>query len=154
MDLGAIPSGHVKNLVAENAALKAALLPVRMLQVPSAYGPLDAFKIDPPGFEPAKKWPVVMYVYGGPDAPTTADRFGGLYDQLLAREGFIVFSIDGPASQADSDDNVRLLFQMSGPARCLARRSAQNTSSERATRTRGASASGAGASAATKPVTR
>jgi dipeptidyl-peptidase-4 len=115
MDLGEIPSGRRKNLVAENAPLKAALLPARMLEVPSAYGPLDAFEIDPPGFDPAKKWPVVMYVYGGPDAPTTADRFGSLYDQLLAREGFIVFSIDGPASQVDSDDNVRLLFHNFGP---------------------------------------
>ena len=119
MDLGEIPSGHVKSLAGENASLKAALLPARMLQVPSAYGPLDAFEIDPPDFDPAKKWPVVMYVYGGPDAPTTADRFGSLYDQLLAREGFIVFSIDGPASQADSDDNVRLLFHNFGPGSLL-----------------------------------
>ena len=60
-----------------------------------------------------------MYVYGGPDAPTTADRFGSLYDQLLAREGFIVFSIDGPASQVDSDDNVRLLLHNFGPGSLL-----------------------------------
>jgi dipeptidyl-peptidase-4 len=119
MDLVDIPSGRRKNLVGENASLKAALLPARMLQVPSAYGRLDAFEIDPPGFDPAKKWPVVMYVYGGPDAPTTADRFGSLYDQLLAREGFIVFSIDGPASQVDGDDNVRLLFHNFGPGSLL-----------------------------------
>lgn len=119
MNLGEIPSGRRRNLVAENVALKAALLPARMLQVPSAYGSLDAFELDPPGFDPAKKWPVVMYVYGGPDAPTTSDRFGGLYDQLLAREGFIVFSIDGPASQVDNDDNVRLLFQNFGPGSLL-----------------------------------
>ena len=87
MDLGEIPSGHVTSLVAENAALKAALLPARMLQVPSAYGPLDAFEIDPPGFDPAKKWPVVMYVYGGPDAPTTADRFGGPLRSALSARG-------------------------------------------------------------------
>lgn len=119
MLLGSIPAGPGRHLVSENVPLKAALLPTRMLQVPSAYGPLDAYEIDPPDFDPAKRWPVVMYVYGGPDAPTTVDRFGNLYDQLLAREGFVVFSIDGPASQVDSDSNVRLLFHNFGPGSLL-----------------------------------
>ncbi len=108
-----------KTLAPERATLKAQLLPVQMLEVPSGYGPLDATMLDPPGFDPTKRYPVVMYVYGGPDAPTTADRFGGLYDQLLAREGIIVFSIDGPASQVDSDALVRLLFHNFGPGSLL-----------------------------------
>jgi dipeptidyl-peptidase-4 len=108
-------SGIAKTLVPESPQLKRELLPTQMLEVPSPYGPLDALAIYPPGFTPAKKYAVVTYVYGGPDAPTTADRFGGLYEQLLAREGIIVFSIDGPASQVDSDEHVRLLFRNFGP---------------------------------------
>lgn len=98
------------------------LLPVEMLSVPSQYGPLDATMIKPLGFNPANKYPVIIYVYGGPGAPTTADTFGGqrgLYHQLLARNGFIVFSIDGPASQVDSDANVRLLYHNFGPGSLL-----------------------------------
>ncbi|HEY2475147.1 MAG TPA: DPP IV N-terminal domain-containing protein, partial [Candidatus Cybelea sp.] len=68
VNLVALPSGAAKNLAPENLSLKAALSPAKMLDIPSAYGALDAFEIDPPGFERSKKWPVVMYVYGGPDA--------------------------------------------------------------------------------------
>ncbi len=112
-------SGAGTTLAPENAALKAELLAVRMLEVPSGYGPLDATMLEPPGFDPSKRYPVVIYVYGGPDAPTTADSFPGLYGQLLAREGIIVFSIDGPASQVDSDAHVRLLFHNFGPGSLL-----------------------------------
>jgi dipeptidyl-peptidase-4 len=99
-------------------SLSNALLPVEMLSVPSQFGPLDATMIKPAGFNPARKYPVIVYVYGGPAAPTTANVFGGqrgLYHQLLAQNGFIVFSIDGPASQVDSDANVRLLYHNFGP---------------------------------------
>ncbi len=98
------------------------LLPIEMLSVPSQYGPLDATIIKPPGFDPSRKYPVIIYVYGGPAAPTTANSFGGqraLYHQLLAQNGFIVFSIDGPASQVDSDANVRLLYHNFGPGSLL-----------------------------------
>lgn len=118
-DLVNVASLAVKALAPESLALKAQLLPTQMLEIPSAYGPLDAILIEPPGFVATKQYPVVVYVYGGPDAPTTADRFGGLYDQLLAREGIIVFSIDGPASQENSDAHVRLLFHNFGPGSLL-----------------------------------
>ncbi|HEY8321798.1 MAG TPA: DPP IV N-terminal domain-containing protein [Candidatus Baltobacteraceae bacterium] len=106
-------------LARPNSRLASELLPTRLLSVPSKYGPLDATMLKPPHFDPKKKYPVVVYVYGGPEAPTTANGFGGqtaLYHQLLARNGFIVFSIDGPASQIDSDAHVRLERKAFGPA--------------------------------------
>ncbi|HET6276751.1 MAG TPA: DPP IV N-terminal domain-containing protein [Candidatus Cybelea sp.] len=121
-DLVSIASLATKTLAPENAALKAELLPTQMLEVPSAYGPLDAVLLEPPGFTPSKKYPVVVFVYGGPDAPTTADTFNysdALYHQPLAREGIIVFSIDGPASQVDDDEHVRLLLHDFGPGSLL-----------------------------------
>ncbi|HEV3092043.1 MAG TPA: DPP IV N-terminal domain-containing protein [Candidatus Cybelea sp.] len=119
VDLVGAPTGALTQLVPESLALRADLLPAKMFEVPSAYGSLDGFEIDPADFDSAKRWPVVMYVYGGPDAPTTSDRFGGLYDQLLAREGVVVISIDGPASQVDNDDHVRLLYHNFGPGSLL-----------------------------------
>jgi len=101
------------------ARLASELLKTKMLSVPSKYGPLDATILKPPHFDPKKKYPVVVYVYGGPEAPTTANGFGGqtaLYHQLLARNGFIVFSIDGPASQVESDAHERLELHDFGPA--------------------------------------
>lgn len=105
-------------LAARNETLRGQLLPVEMLTVPSQYGPLDAIMIKPAGFDPSRKYPVIVYVYGGPAAPTTGNAFGdqrALYHQLLAQNGFIYFSIDGPASQIDSDANVRLLYHNFGP---------------------------------------
>lgn len=121
-DLVSTNSLATKELAPQNLALKAELLPTKMLEVPSAYGPLDAELVEPPGFAPSRRYPVVMYVYGGPDAPTTTDSFGSmnaLYHQLLAREGIIVFSIDGPASQVDNDEHVRLLLHNFGPGSLL-----------------------------------
>lgn len=112
-------------LAPRNGAFAAQLAPVTMLEVPSAYGPLDAYMIKPRDFVPYRRYPVVMYTYGGPARPTTMNAFGGIlemYHQLLAKRGFIVFSIDGPASQIDSDTNVRLLFHNLGPGSLLGQR--------------------------------
>ncbi|MFY9718420.1 MAG: DPP IV N-terminal domain-containing protein, partial [Candidatus Cybelea sp.] len=56
-----VASGNTTDLVPENMMLKAALLPTKMLEVPSEYGPLDATEIDPSNFTASQKWPVVMY---------------------------------------------------------------------------------------------
>jgi dipeptidyl-peptidase-4 len=109
-------------LAPANAELAQALLPTGLLEVPSKYGPLDAYILKPPNFDPHKRYPVIVYVYGGPAAPTTGNAFGyqtELYHQLLARRGFIVFSLDGPASQLDSDANVRLLYHNLGSGSLL-----------------------------------
>ncbi len=93
-----------------------------MLSVDSPYGKLDAMMMLPPQFDAARKYPAIVYVYGGPATPTTGNGFGGqreLYHQLLARRGFIVFSIDGPASQVDSDAHVQLLYHNFGPGSLL-----------------------------------
>lgn len=113
-------SGSVQaTLAPEDQTLRAQLLPAQMLEIDSPYGPLDAYVIRPPDFDPHRRYPVVIYAYGGPAMPTTANGFGymrGMYHQLLAQHGIIVFSIDGPASQVDNEAHVRLLYHNFGPA--------------------------------------
>ncbi len=90
-----------------------------LLQIGSAFGKLDAWMIKPPDFDPTKRYPVITYVYGGPAVPTTADEWSGAdywYHQALAQRGFIVFSVDGPGSQIDSNAAVRQLYHSLGPA--------------------------------------
>lgn len=57
---------------------------------------LDGWMIKPIGFDPAKKYPVVFYVYGEPAGTTVQDSWGGgdLWHQYLAQQGYIVISID------------------------------------------------------------
>ena len=38
---------------------------------------LDGWRIVPADFDSTKKYPVLMYVYGGPAAPTVTDGYGG-----------------------------------------------------------------------------
>lgn len=58
---------------------------------------LNGWMMKPAGFDAQKKYPVLMYVYGGPGSMTTQDAWGGsrqLWHQLLAQEGYLVVSID------------------------------------------------------------
>jgi dipeptidyl-peptidase 4 len=48
----------------------------------------------PPGFDPAKKWPVIVYVYGGPGVQVVQRTWGSNTDQLHAARGYIVFRLD------------------------------------------------------------
>ncbi|MDR2040181.1 MAG: S9 family peptidase [Bacteroidales bacterium] len=57
---------------------------------------LDAWMIKPLGFDPAKKYPVIVHVYGEPAGSTVQDSWSGgdLWHRYLAQEGYIVVSID------------------------------------------------------------
>ncbi|GBF57484.1 dipeptidyl aminopeptidase 4 [Candidatus Phycosocius bacilliformis] len=48
----------------------------------------------PPDFDPSKKWPVIVYVYGGPGVQVVQRNWGSNTDQLHAARGYIVFRID------------------------------------------------------------
>lgn len=50
----------------------------------------------PPNFDESKKYPVFMYVYGGPHSQMVTNTFlsGGVHLQYMAQKGFIVFSLD------------------------------------------------------------
>ncbi|HEX3072953.1 MAG TPA: alpha/beta fold hydrolase, partial [Ignavibacteriales bacterium] len=53
--------------------------------------------IKPAGFDPNKKYPVIIYVYGGPGSINVADSWGGafyLWHQYMAKKGYIVFLVD------------------------------------------------------------
>ena len=57
---------------------------------------LEASLVKPPGFDPAKKYPVIVFVYGGPHSQVVRDAWGAttLLDHLLASRGFLVWSLD------------------------------------------------------------
>jgi dipeptidyl-peptidase-4 len=58
---------------------------------------LNCWMMKPTNFDPAKKYPVLVAIYGGPGSNTVNDSWGGrnyLWYQLLCQEGFIVVSCD------------------------------------------------------------
>lgn len=59
---------------------------------------LDAWMIKPVNFDPAKKYPVVFYVYGEPGSSTVSDSYGTqenfLFNGELSIEGYFQISVD------------------------------------------------------------
>ncbi|HEY0970809.1 MAG TPA: S9 family peptidase [Gemmatimonadales bacterium] len=98
-----LPSMRRARVLQDNAQLRAnlAALDVRapeFFRLPMPDGTmLDAYRIVPAGFDSTRRYPVLMYVYGGPAAPTVNDAWGGtryLWHQVLAQKGYVVVSVD------------------------------------------------------------
>lgn len=65
---------------------------------------MDGWMVKPTNFDPAKKYPIVFYVYGEPASQTVTDRYGAsnnrLYDGSVANDGYIYVSVDNRGSPA------------------------------------------------------
>jgi len=73
-----------------------------LLTIPAPDGfPIPASILKPADFNPAKKYPVLIHVYGGPGSPIVGDRWGrdDLFEHLLVQQGYVVASFD-PRSAA------------------------------------------------------
>ena len=64
---------------------------------------LDSWMLKPPGFDPSRRYPLIVHVYGEPAGQTVLDRWGGnqaLFHRALAREGYVVASFDNRGTPA------------------------------------------------------
>ncbi len=80
--------------------------------------PLNYSVIKPEGFDPAKKYPVAVYVYGGPASQTVTDSWPGrgdhLFNQYLAQRGYVVFSLDNRGTPRRGRDFGGALYGAQG----------------------------------------
>lgn len=99
----------------------------RDAQRPVEYGTLTAADgrtelhyslIKPAGFDPAKQYPVAVYVYGGPASQTVTDSWPGrgdhLFNQYLAQHGYVVFSLDNRGTPRRGRDFGGALYGVQG----------------------------------------
>lgn len=103
-------SGHeVRRVLEDNRALRESLKellarPSEFLRVDIGGGvTLDAWMIKPRGFDPAKKYPVLVFVYGEPAGQTVVDQWDGdnaLFHRALAQRGYLIVSIDNRGTPA------------------------------------------------------
>jgi dipeptidyl-peptidase-4 len=56
--------------------------------------PLYYRMLKPAGFDADKRYPVIVFVYGGPMGQNVTNTWAAGFNEILAREGFIVFTID------------------------------------------------------------
>jgi dipeptidyl-peptidase-4 len=64
---------------------------------------LNAWQILPPDFDPTKKYPVLLSIYGGPGSQEVLNTWGYFnyfWYQMLAQRGFIVVSVDNRGTGA------------------------------------------------------
>lgn len=64
---------------------------------------VDAWMIKPAGFDPAKKYPLLVYIYGEPAGQTTQRAWSGagvLFHRALANEGYLIASFDNRGTPA------------------------------------------------------
>jgi dipeptidyl-peptidase-4 len=62
---------------------------------------LNAVIIKPPNLDESKKYPVLVFTYGGPHAQVVLNAWGGntsLWNQSMAQKGYIIFSLDNRGS--------------------------------------------------------
>jgi dipeptidyl aminopeptidase/acylaminoacyl peptidase len=90
-DVGVATGGSIRKLTHLNQQLQAKVLgQPQKLAVTSSYDkrPIDAWMITPPDFDPARKYPLILEIHGGPWAaygPTFSTD-----DQLYAAAGYVV----------------------------------------------------------------
>ena len=78
--------------------------------------PLYARLTKPPNFNPQKKYPVVVYVYGGPHVQMVKDEWTSsrLLDDLFAQEGFLVWTLDNRGSSGRGHAWESVVFEHLG----------------------------------------
>lgn len=73
----------------------------------------------PTNFDPTKKYPVMVYLYGGSHAQMITDRWlGGIgyFDLYMAQNGYIVFTLDNRGSDMRGRDFTRVTHRQLGEA--------------------------------------
>ena len=68
----------------------------------------------PSDFDPAKRYPVMLYVYGGPHVQKVQKAWDDPLVQVMARRGYIVFSIDNRGSDRRGKAFEEALFRHLG----------------------------------------
>ncbi|MBY8961587.1 DPP IV N-terminal domain-containing protein [Flavobacterium sp. D11R37] len=105
---------------AENPYTGKTVLPkMELVTVTAADGktPLNGRLIYPADFDASKKYPVMLYVYGGPHAQlVTNEWLGGasLFDYYMAQQGFVVFTLDNRGSDARGRDFEHVIHRQLG----------------------------------------
>jgi dipeptidyl-peptidase-4 len=108
-ELVRLPDGRPVRTMAANEALKAKVDALQrkraeFFKLDIGEGvQVDGWRILPPDFDPAKKYPLFVYVYGEPAGQTVQDNWGGsgyLWHLMLAQQGYVVASFDNRGTPA------------------------------------------------------
>jgi dipeptidyl-peptidase-4 len=115
-DLVSLPEHQLVRVINDNASLKAKVAPIlagrtEMVHIPVGHDTtLDGWLIRPAKFDPSKKYPIIINVYGEPAGSTVTDSWGGnnrLLMAALADDGYLVGSFDNSGTPAPKGTHWR-----------------------------------------------
>jgi dipeptidyl-peptidase-4 len=95
----------VRNILkSENVLAKYTMPEMSFMTVKAADGKTDLYGrvVKPLNFDSTKKYPLILYVYGGPHAQLVQDEWLGgaaLWDYYMAQRGYIVATVDNRGSE-------------------------------------------------------
>ena len=101
-----LPDHRVLRTTADNSALAEKIRPLssgpsEFLKLDAGNGvQVDAWLLKPPGFDAAKKYPLIVYVYSEPAGQTTEDRWQNLFVRATTAAGYLVASFDNSGTPA------------------------------------------------------
>lgn len=78
---------------------------------------LNAWMIKPLDFDSTKRYPVLMYLYGGPGSQTVTNSWGWfnlMWFEMLAQKGFIVVSVDSRGTGARGEEFKKATYLQLG----------------------------------------
>lgn len=76
---------------------------------------LNGYMIKSQGFDPSKKYPVVMTQYSGPNSQSVSDSWGGIdWESYLSQEGFLVVCVDPRGTAARGEDFRKITYRQLG----------------------------------------
>lgn len=78
---------------------------------------LNGYIVKPANFDSTKKYPVLMYVYGGPGSNTVNNEwnaFDGMWFQMLAEKGYVIVSIDNRGTLARGSEFKKCTYMHLG----------------------------------------
>lgn len=107
IDMVSFPKNQSVRMIEDNAKAKEqynalGLNPKEFVKAKSGDLELDVCMIKPIGFDPSKKYPVIIEVYGEPAGSTVQDVWGGgdLWTQYMVNQGYIYVSIENRGANA------------------------------------------------------
>ena len=119
--------GKVLSVLEDNAALKEKVAQYgwtgrELFSFTSSEGvKLDGWMLKPKDFDASKKYPVVLFQYGGPGSQQVVNSWsagsmgqGGAFDHYLAQQGFIVVCVDGRGTGGRGAEFEKCIYQNLG----------------------------------------
>lgn len=107
-DLVSLPDNKVIKNIVSNSKLKTAIANIKrskveFFKVKAGEVELDAWSMKPYNFDPSRKYPLLVFVYGEPASQTVTNSWGGsryLWNTMLTQMGYIVVSMDSRGTPA------------------------------------------------------